>query len=138
MNISFFPSINFFMHRLGIYRRQKSDVAKNLLHDNVYIVYCIRESEEDAFDDITTNTSSCVSFVVVCFHCQSFGCDGLCLWLLDEQKRTLLLVWLLVITYICYLSRKIRARKVRLCLHKSAIICLMDISTNIWLIDRSF
>ena len=59
--------------------RTKNDVAKNLLHDNVYIVYCIRESEEDAFDDITTNTSSCVSFVVVCFHCQSFGCDGLCL-----------------------------------------------------------
>ena len=47
------------MHRLGIYRRQKSDVAKNLLHDNVYIVYCIWESEEDAFDDITTNASSC-------------------------------------------------------------------------------
>ena len=59
MNISFFPSINFSMHRLGIYRRQKSDVAKNLLHDNVYIVYCIWESEEDAFDDITTNASSC-------------------------------------------------------------------------------
>ena len=53
------------MKRLGIYKKS-NDVAKNLLHDNVYIVYCIRESEEDAFYDVTTNASSCcVSFVVM-------------------------------------------------------------------------
>ena len=75
----FFLSRHFMGTQIRHLERTKNDVAKNLLHDNVYIVYCIRESEEDAFDDITTNTSSCVSFVVVCFHCQSFGCDGLCL-----------------------------------------------------------